>query len=124
MGNGHEGPQGPTSPPQLTSIRQRELLRRLVRAAQIRAVATMLCMVPGVLVVGVITQRVDETLGVLTVFAIPLAVSWLLTEFYCKNAVVCPNCGGSLWSCGTGSFKPRRMKLRSTTCPTCQAIFD
>jgi hypothetical protein len=117
-------PQTPTSPPQLGAIRQRELLRRLVRAAQIRSVVTMLCMVPGVVVGGIVMECVGKTAGVLTVFGIPLVISWLLTEFYCKSAVVCPNCGGSLWSCGTGNFKPRNMKLRSANCPTCQVFFD
>ena len=34
---------------------------------------------------------------------------------------LCPQCGASLWGCGTGNFKPWRMKVRKdvTECPTC-----
>ena len=63
----------------------------------------------------------DENVALVLIFGIPLVVCWLLTKFYCRQAVRCPHCGASLWGCGTGNFKPRRMKVRKdvTECPTC-----
>jgi hypothetical protein len=49
-------------------------------------------------------------------------VCWLVTHLICRPMVVCPFCGESLWECGTGNFKPRRMKIRTgvTGCPNCR----
>ncbi len=64
----------------------------------------------------------DSVVPLMIFFGGFFAVSWTLTQFYCKPAVPCPHCGKSLWGCGTGNFKPRRMKVRrdATECPNCR----
>jgi len=106
-------------------INRDELLKQLARAAQFRSAVTVLAAVPLL----AITFAIDAFL----IGAFPIAffilyfggfffVSWLLTKYHCQAAVKCPRCGVSLWSCGTGNFKPRRMKLRPgiEACPGCQ----
>ncbi len=109
--------------------RRREIL---VKAAQVRSGFTMLT---GLLAYPVsfgclwllaligAPGFVAFPVFILLVFGLPLAVSWHLTERYCKPAVVCPHCGETLWACGSGNFKPRRMKVRydAHSCPQCGA---
>lgn len=55
----------------------------------------------------------------------PVLVDRLVEWKICWRLVKCPNCGGSLWPCGTRNFKPRRMRLRpnATECPGCGTPF-
>ena len=101
-----------------------ELLRKLQRAAHVRSLVTMLSVLP-ILFVGfaVFGDALGHGGMAVIFFAGPLVVSALLTQVYCKRAVICPHCGGSLWHCGTGNFKPRRMKIRNDVegCSRCHA---
>ena len=106
------------------TISRAELLHKLVRVAQVRSVITMLSMLP-IWFIGF--AAFGDSLGhggmAVLFFGGPLIVCWLITVCYCKPAVTCPHCGNSLWACGTGNFKPRRMKLRADIqgCPNCKA---
>ena len=112
-------------------IRRGELLGKLARAAQVRSVLSLLSAFPAVLVAGLLTAALqnngpNDAVGVLALmafFGVPFGVSMLLTKYYCRRAVVCPCCQASLWDCGTGNFKPRRMRIRAdaTACPHCRA---
>jgi hypothetical protein len=44
-------------------------------------------------------------------FIVPFYVGWRITTDYCRKTVCCPRCGASLWDCGTGNFKTRRMQV-------------
>ena len=85
------------------------LLRNLQRAAQVRSGVTMASVLPLMMLGGLLFGEVG---GVIGLFGGALAVERLMTRFYCRHAVRCPHCGASLWQCGTGNFKPRRMRLR------------
>ncbi len=109
-------------------ISKQGLLRKLVRTAQVRSIVSMLSMLPFAAIAGAVFDGSSDADGIAVVillFGGPLAVSALLTHFYCKRAVVCTYCGNSLWQCGTGNFKPRRMKIRNEVkeCPHCHAEF-
>jgi len=97
------------------------LLRNLQRAAQVRSGVTMASVLPLMILGGLVFSEVG---GVIGLFGGALTVERLMTRFYCRRAVRCPNCGGSLWDCGTGNFKPRRMRLRSDAegCRQCGAV--
>lgn len=105
-------------------ISREELLKQLIRAAQFRSVVTMVAAIPLLM----IALAIDAFL----IGAFPFAffglyfggflfVSWVLTKYHCRAAVTCPRCGFSLWGCGTGNFKPRRMRVKERTveCPNC-----
>lgn len=99
------------------------LLRRLRHVAQVRSVITMLSIFPILLIAVAVFDK--ESTGVVVVFfGSQLILAWFLTRFYCKRAVTCPHCGSSLWHCGTGNFKPRRMRIRRDTegCLKCHAV--
>lgn len=97
-----------------------ELLRKLVRAAQVRSAATMISVLPAFALLAAV-GRVGAPTAIAIVFGIPALVAGIVTELHCRRSVTCPNCGASLWCCGTGSFKPRKMKVRPQTqaCPGC-----
>ena len=108
-------------------ILRHDLRRQLARAAQVRSLVSMFSMFPSLLVFGVfgpiLHNETAQAIGaLLAIFGVPLLVSSLLTRFYCRDAVRCPGCGCSLWDCGTGNFKPRRMRVRDAVreCPGCQ----
>lgn len=105
------------------TIQRYELLKKLVRAAQVRSIVTMLSVLPSLLIVGAfLGESLDKGVWPLVaVFGGPTIVGWLMTKFYCHPAVICPSCGHGLWECGTGNFKPRRMKIREGVreCPSC-----
>jgi hypothetical protein len=111
------------------TIRRDELQRRLARVAQVRAIFTSLCIVPALLIVaaldatGFVPPPAVPIVGLTIFFAVPGLFCLILTYGYCRSAVRCPNCGESLWCCGTGSFKPRRMRVRDevAACPQCAA---
>ncbi len=100
------------------------LLRNLQRVAQVRSLLTMLSFVL-ILFVGfaVFGDSLSDGGMAAIFFGGPFLVMELLTHFYCKRAVTCPYCGGSLWRCGTGNFKPRHMRIRKDAqgCPRCHA---
>lgn len=56
-----------------------------------------------------------------TFFGPGLLISWLMTMCYCRSAVICPHCRASLWSCGSGNFKARKVKVVADRCPGCEA---
>jgi hypothetical protein len=105
-------------------IQKPELLKELVRAAVVRSIMTLLSVLPFLGIAGaVFGDRQGEGIGpMLVVVGGPMGVAWLVTRFYCRGAVSCPHCGASLWDCGTGNFKPRRMKVRDEVraCPNCR----
>jgi len=94
------------------TISKRWLLVQLAKAAQVRSLVTLSSMLPLLACIGYFfPARSLDQLGpfiLIPVFGPPMIVAWLLTCNYCRKAVVCPFCGGSLWSCGSGNFKPRR----------------
>ena len=106
-------------------IVRRELLCRLRHVAQVRSLVSMLS---GVAIL-IAAAAFGESLGPGGMAAVYLGgflfVMVLLTRFYCGPAVRCPHCGNSLWHCGTGNFKPRRMRIRSEAreCSHCHATF-
>ena len=114
-----------TVPAERPSIRRTNLHKQLCRTAQVRSIISMAAMLPAMFLGGwMIEMHGNELLPLLAVgivFGIPLLVSWLLTNYYCHPHVKCQFCGHSLWKCGTGNFKPRRMRVRpdATACPGC-----
>ncbi len=128
MNSSHAGTaEGPGHAPMVVmalrkTITREQLQRKLKRVAQVRAILTMLSVVPIVMLTGVVF---GESMGgawlVAGFFGGPMVVMALLTRFYCRPAVRCPNCGASLWDLGTGNFKPRRMRVRDDAwcCPKC-----
>jgi hypothetical protein len=97
-----------------------DLLRRLRRAARRRALVSMASALPLMTLGGLAFEGIGAVVGL---FGGSLTVSSLMTRFYCLQAVCCPHCGGSLWYCGSGNFKPRRMHLRADAraCRQCGA---
>jgi NhaP-type Na+/H+ or K+/H+ antiporter len=109
---------------QLDSINRSDLHRRLARVAQLRSVLTMLSALGTMILLGAILPGVPQNAAVLVVlvyFGVPLLVCWIVTVLICRRLVTCPYCPNSLWSCGSGNFKPRRMKVRDevSRCPHC-----
>lgn len=114
-------------------ISRHNLHRQLVWAAMVRSAVTLVSMVPcivAVMPIAFLLREVlpgrDELTGFIAfgcLIGANLGVMGLMTRFYCHRAVRCPHCGGSLWSLGTGNFKPRRMRVRvdSRACPQCGA---
>lgn len=105
------------------TIRRDELWWKLARAAQVRSRVTMVSSLPlAAIVMSVISPgpwRAEES--IVAFFGGFLVIGALMTKFYCRRAVTCPVCGASPWDCGTGNFKPRRMRLRTDVhaCPNC-----
>jgi len=95
--------------------RTAELWWNLARAAQVRSCVTMVSSLPlAAIVMSAIPPgpwRAEES--IVAFFGGVLVIGALMTKFYCRRAVTCPVCGASLWDCGTGNFKPRRMRLRA-----------
>ena len=100
------------------------LLRKLQHVAQVRAIITMLSIFPILLIAVAVFGNEPTGAVVVVFFGSQFVVSWILTRFYCKRAVTCPHCGSSLWHCGTGNFKPRRMRIRRDArgCLECHAV--
>ncbi len=140
-------PQRPERP----TISRTDLQWRLMRVAQVRSVVSMLSAFIGLLGVALIPGATDAGWPlVIAYFGTPflepvtrpaaplsslgrvacgmefcdsLLVSQVMTKAWCEKRVLCPHCGSSLWECGTGNFKPRRMNVREgvDTCPGCGA---
>ena len=104
-------------------ISRESLHRQLVRTAQVRSAVSMLSFLLLMPLLGLLPKEwiASGPAVPIVLFGGFLAISWAMTEFYCKLAVPCPNCGKSLWCCGTGNFKPRRMQVRreAVECPHC-----
>src|SRR4051794_39123836 len=109
------------------SISRSDLYKRVVRAAQVRSGITLLsaiaCLVATAVIHG-LAQLPDLGTAIVFLgmfFGLPMVISRIVTERVCKRMVTCPVCGSSLWCCGTGNFKPRRMRIRDgvTQCPYC-----
>lgn len=101
-----------------------------MRVAQLRSILTLLsCIVIAIFLAAVATVAPitpnSRVFYIAAFFGFPLLISWVLTQVLCKPLVRCPCCDASLWQCGTGNFKPRRMRIRSdaTACPNCGAKF-
>lgn len=107
-------------------ISREELLNQLIRAAQFRSIVTMLVAIPlavtALAFVAFLVPRFAFVFFPIYYFGGCGFVSWMLTKYHCRPAVACPRCGTSLWDCGTGNFKPRRMKVRNNVdeCPNCR----
>jgi hypothetical protein len=104
------------------------LLLQLRRAAGMRALITLGSEIVALFSVSIILaiahlepQRAGPAVLFLCVFGIPLLVCWTWTVKVCHTSVTCPSCGDSLWSCGTGNFKARRMRIKKEIhrCPHC-----
>jgi hypothetical protein len=102
------------------------LLRRMKKAAQIRSVASMLAFVLGLFLAVVFVPAIAPIAMLLVAIVITTAVDVAVTIFLCRRSVVCPFCGESLWKCGTGNFKPRRLTLNPgiDACPSCNTRFS
>jgi hypothetical protein len=105
-------------------IRREELLKQLIRAAQFRSAVTMVAAIPLLMIAFAIDAFLIGAFPFVffgLYFGGFLFVSWVLTKCHCRRAVTCPRCGYSLWSCGSGNFKPRRMRIKEgiAECPNC-----
>ena len=98
------------------------LLSKLRKTAQIRALITVTSCILGLALLSAIPEQSSPLVGLAVLFGWSWLVVWIVTKAYCEKAVVCPYCGGSLWKCGTGNFKPRKMHVRDDAreCPHCQ----
>ena len=105
------------------TISRSTLHKKLVRAAQARSAITLASAIVSLFVMAAIPGMAQNVtmLPVVVYFGVLFVVSWIATVVLCKKMVVCPACGGSLWMCGTGNFKPRRMKVKDGVngCPHC-----
>jgi hypothetical protein len=108
-------------------ISEHQLYRTIVRAGQIRSILSMIGWVPLIAISGLLMQAgpIPEAFGPIFLFGSCLLLEWGLTHLICHRMVKCPFCGASLWNCGTGNFKPRRLRLKpdAKECPTCHAPF-
>ena len=106
------------------TISRLSLHKKLAKAAQARSVITLASAIVTLFVMAAIPGMANNAsvLPVIVFFGVPLLVSWIVTVLLCKRMVVCPACGGSLWACGSGNFKPRRMKVKDgvNCCPHCR----
>ena len=104
------------------SISRIALHKQLALAAMVRSILTMLSAV-GLLFLLAATGVLRDFahLSVILFFGAPMIVCWILTVLICRRMVTCPGCMNSLWSCGNGRFKPRKMKIRTeiARCPHC-----
>lgn len=105
------------------SISRSDLHRRLITFALLRSLLTMLAAVGGICLVPSIPEmpRGPSELVFLAGLGVAGIVCWVFTVLICRRVVTCPFCTKSLWSCGTGNFKPRRMEVRDdvSSCPNC-----
>jgi hypothetical protein len=110
-----------------------QLTVSLKQVARVRSFVTKFSLIPLVLLTGLLIPILRDLLGnghaaTLVVLAIVITigganlVSFLMTKDFCRAKVLCPNCGLSLWDCGTNHFKPKRIKVRyaATCCPGCK----
>jgi hypothetical protein len=119
--------------PSIRTISRSYLLKRLALAAQLRAAITMLSQVLAMFfasavfqATGIRSERGAAALLLLSVVGGCALASWACTKKICLPFVKCPSCGNSLWSCGSGNFKPRRMRIKKDVhgCPHCGIPFS
>ncbi len=99
------------------------LQKQMVHAASVRAIWTLAFLVVYILNWQFILPEDPKALGLLIlpiIFGPPMLLSWAITYWYCRHAVKCPYCRADLWSCGSGNFKARRMRVIAERCPECQ----
>lgn len=108
---------------QQESISRSVLYEKLARAAQVRSVLTLLSAFGALCLLAAVPGVPQDATAIAAVlfFGVPLLVCWIVTVQICRRMVTCPYCTTSLWSCGSGNFKPRRMKIRDevSRCPNC-----
>lgn len=109
------------------------LRRRLARTAMFKSLLVMGSCIGVLLILSLLLPMLERMLGkdsnwivavfVLSFFGIPLLLDFILSQTFCISQVRCPYCNASLWKCGSGNFKPRRMKVRDDVhaCPGCGA---
>ena len=106
-------------------ILKSDLRGDLVRAAQVRAGVSMLAMLVSLVVAGAILPKaaINSPFVLLAFFGPSALICWLMTVCYCRPKVICPYCLHSLWDCGTGNFKPRRIDVKNDAreCPNCNS---
>ena len=106
-------------------ISRSDLQRSLVRAAVVRSLISLVFFTVYLLCLAATLPPTVARSGWMLVwlFGPPSVIVWLITKTLCRTMVVCPACGKSLWRCGTGNFKPRRMRVRddAKSCPHCEA---
>ena len=114
--------------PSLTTVRVPHLLQQLRHAAGLRALITLGSEIIAFFLMSIILaatgieqKRVTSSAFFVCVFGVPLLVCWIWTVKVCRASVTCRSCGSSLWSCGTGNFKARRMQIKKgiNCCPHC-----
>src|SRR3954464_8669764 len=105
------------------TINKTELRHQLAKTAQVRAAITLASFIAWLPCLPcLIPEWFWHSAWMLTpILGVPFLVSWLVTIKYCRKAVLCPFCQGSLWSCGSRDFKPRKMRVKADHCPHCQA---
>jgi hypothetical protein len=117
----------PSKAPRQESISRSDLHKRLVIAAVVRSLLTMLSsfatffLVAAISLILDIPQNVAQVIFVVVFISFPLVICWIVSVQICRRMVRCPCCAKSLWSCGNGAFKPRRMRLKDDAfaCPHC-----
>lgn len=111
-------------------INRQDLQWQLVKTAMFKSLAVMgFALAIGfgfALILPLLEAAIGKDWGMVlflaAFFGLPLLLDTVLSRTFCRNRVRCPFCQASLWTCGTGNFKPRRMKVRADVhaCPNCQ----
>ena len=117
---------GSTISTAVPTISRDELYWSLARAAQLRSVVTLLAFLPVSVSLMLLLPKAIVDFpwsGPLILSGSLLLTGYLFTLLGCRRMVRCPHCNASLWSCGTGNFKARRMRVREDAleCPGCGA---
>jgi hypothetical protein len=105
------------------------VFKRLVKAAQLRMAFAFVGgpLAGTVLAIPIMDMLAAPWAGLLgfglAFVAMPATLSAFATVLLCPLVAACPVCGGSLWPCGSGSFKPRRVTVRPevSACPHCHS---
>lgn len=113
----------------VTWINRQNLLRQLQRVAQRKALIVMGSALATLFLFALVSPLIEAFIGqdligfafAIAFFGVPLVLDFVMVRWYCHDAVVCPNCNHTLWGCGSGNFKPRKMRLRADAleCPSC-----
>jgi hypothetical protein len=107
------------------AISRANLMRRMVHAATLRFWITLASFAVTLFVIPVFfaAMGIDpkKPASAFILFGVPTVVYRICTINICRESVRCPFCGKSLWSCGTGNFKVRRLRIKSDVhaCPHC-----
>jgi hypothetical protein len=111
-------------------INRQDLQWQLAKTAMLKSLAVMGFCVAILFGFALVLPLVEVAIGedwvtvlfLAAFFGLPSVLDLVLRRTFCRNRVRCPFCQASLWTCGTGNFKPRRMKVRADVhaCPQCQ----